>query len=358
MSTYVTGLKKAVRRAEAIAANYSYHSEQNRQAQQLIESMTSGAGGRQAPALFEQCDEYAKSVLGSVKYSPWLRAYTVLSGTFKEGWIPDNYYGSVVAPKLGGDYGEISNCKSVSRRLFQTDLLPDLVYSVNGLLYTPSMELVRPGELKKCLFGATEKVVYKLDNGLQGKSVFVYDVDSLPDESVTFSNGVFQSYIVQHPFFDAFDSRSVSTIRITTVVDDESNVSCRAGYLRLPRGTDTHVKSATAIKVAVNIGDGELHDKGYFPNWVSTPHHPDSGKSFACQVVPNFQECVEVCVSLHKKMTFSRVIGWDVIVDIDGNTVIMEWNGGHNDIKFSEAVNGPCFADLGWQDLWRIKTEM
>jgi hypothetical protein len=308
--------------------------------------------------LFKQCDEYAKDVLGSIKYSPWLKAYTVFSGTFKEGWIPDNYYGKVVVPKLGGGYGGISDYKAVSRMLFRTDMMPDLAYSVNGLLYTPAMEVIKSSELKKYLFGTNERVVYKLDSGMQGNSVFVHDLNSFPDESITFSNGVFQSYIAQHPFFDSFGSQSVSTIRITTVVDDESNVSCRAAYLRLPRSADTHVKSATAIKVAVNISDGELYENGYLPNWTPIAYHPDSGQSFARQIVPNLQECVEACVSLHQKMTLARLIGWDVIVDINGNIAIMEWNGGHNDIKFSEAASGPCFADLGWQDLWRTKTEM
>jgi Sugar-transfer associated ATP-grasp len=319
--------------------------------------MTSLARGRQSAALFKQCDEYAKDVLGSVKYSPWLKAYAVFSGTFKEGWIPDNYYGKVVVPKLEGNYGEISDYRSISRGLFQTDLLPDLAYAVNGLLYTSSMEPLKPIELKKYLFETSEKVVYKLDGGLQGKSVLIYDADSFPDESIAFSNGVFQSYIVQHPFFDAFSSQSVSTIRITTIVDDESNVSCRAAYLRLPRSADTHVKSATAIKVVVNIDDGELHEKGYLPNWVPVSHHPDSKKAFAYQIVPEFQECVEACVSLHKRMMFPRMIGWDVIIDINKNIAVMEWNGYHNDIKFSEAADGPCFADLGWQNLWRIKSE-
>jgi hypothetical protein len=31
----------------------------------------------------------------------------------------------------------------------------------------------------------------------------------------------------------------------------------------------------------------------------------------------------------------------------------MEWNGTYNDIKFSEATQGPCFADLGWERLWK-----
>jgi hypothetical protein len=337
------------------AGNYRYHFSHKREARQLIGSMTSLAGARQSRALFQQCDEYAADVLGSRKYSPWLKAYSVFSGAFKEGWVPDNYYGAVVVPRLKGNYGEISNYKAVSRRLFQTDLLPDLAYAVNGLLYTPSMEPLKPTELKKYLFGTSKRIVYKLDSGQQGRSVFVYDVDNFPDEPAALGNGVFQAYIVQHPFFEAFNDQSVSTIRITTVVDDESNVSCRAAYLRLPRGADTHVKSATAVKVVVAI-DGELQERGYLPNWVPVAHHPDSKKAFAHQIIPNFQKCVQACVALHETMKFSRVIGWDVIVDVNGNVAVMEWNGAHNDIKFSEAANGPCFADLGWQNLWRATT--
>jgi hypothetical protein len=52
-------------------------------------------------------------------------------------------------------------------------------------------------------------------------------------------------------------------------------------------------------------------------------------------------------------MPFTRVIGWDIIVDSMEKPVIMEWNGRHNDIKFSEAATGPNFADLGWQELWK-----
>ena len=349
---YGTKLKKAV---EVAAEDYYYHARHKDQALQLIGSMTSVAGRPRSPALFRQCDEYARDVLGSRKYSPWLKAYAVFSGTFKEGWIPDNYYGRVVVPRLSGDYGQISTYRSVSNRLFQTDLLPDLAYSVNGLLHTSSMELVRASELKKYLFEISERIVYKLDSGAQGTNVHVYDADSFPDEPVTFGNGVFQSYIIQHPFFDAFTDQSVSTIRITTVVDDESNISCRAAYLRVPRSADTHVKSATAIKVAVDA-DGELHEKGCLPNWVPVARHPDSNRAFASQVVPNFQACVETCISLHRKMMFPRIIGWDVIIDKDENVKLMEWNGGHNDIKFSEATTGPCFADLGWENLWQIKS--
>jgi len=299
-----------------------------------------------------KCDEYARDVLGSSKYSPWLKVYTAFNGVFKEGWIPDNYYSSVVMPALKGNFGQISTCKAMSRRIFETDLLPDLAYSVNRLLYSRSLELLDPTNLKNYLFDSCEKIVYKMDMGLQGKSVFIYDKNSFP-ESIVFSNGVFQKYIVQHPFFDMFSENAVSTIRITTVVDDELDIQCRAAYLRIPGIGETHVKSKTAIKVPIKINNGELHEKGYLPDWNPVICSPISKMKFICQTIPDFNKCVDICISLHKKMPFPRVIGWDLILNAEGNVEIMEWNGRHNGIRFSEATSGPCFADLGWQNLWK-----
>ena len=103
----------------------------------------------------------------------------------------------------------------------------------------------------------------------------------------------------------------------------------------------------------MNVANGRFDDEGYLPNWVSTDTHPDTKQPFADQVVPSFGACVDACKSLHNKLPFTRSIGWDLIVDANEEVVMMEWNGERNDIKFSEAVTGPCFADLGWQDLWK-----
>ena len=48
-------------------------------------------------------------------------------------------------------------------------------------------------------------------------------------------------------------------------------------------------------------------------------------------------------------MPYVRAIGWDVSVDKNDDVHVMEWNGNHNDIKFSEATVGPCFLGLGWE---------
>jgi len=354
----ISGLKKVLRvldRAKAMRmglfrkSDFRFHFNHIKQAQGLIKSMTAVVGSQVNPAVLKQCDEYAKDVFGSVIYSPWLQAYSILAGTFKEGWIPVNYYAKVVVPKLKGSYGEADNAP-LARRLFETNLMPDLAYSVNGLLCTASMEPLKPAELKEYLFQTCDRVVYKKDASKRGKGVSVFNRENFPD-ILPLGNGTFQSYIVQHPFFNAFDSRSVSTIRITTVVEDDLKVSCRAAFLRLPRSTDTHVTVETAIKVAIQVETGKLHETGYLPNWTPIACHPDSRRGFTGQIIPHFQKCVETCVSLHRKMPFPRAIGWDVIVNDREEIAIMEWNGRLNGISFSEATCGPCFADLGWHRL-------
>jgi len=309
--------------------------------------------GKVSPSILKQCDEYAREVLGDKKHAAGLKAFALFQQQFKEGWIPDSYYGEFVVPKLKGDYGVLGYRKSITRRLYQTELLPDLASAVNGLLYTSDFTPIPPAEFANYIFARCDRVVFKKDHGFQGKSVSFYTKDTFPTTGAHFDNGVFQSYITQHEFFNEFSTAGVSTIRITTVIDDSGAVSCRAAYLRLPQIGDTHVKSATAIKIALHVDSGKLFDTGILPDWTPLDSHPDSKIAFANQRIPEFQSCVEACLATHKNLPFARVIGWDVIVDSNNKPVIIEWNGYHNSIRFSEAAAGPCFADLGWEKLWR-----
>ncbi|MCB1349868.1 MAG: hypothetical protein KDK11_14975, partial [Maritimibacter sp.] len=140
-----------------------------------------------------------------------------------------------------------------------------------------------------------------------------------------------------------------ATLRLTTAIDDAGEVSLRAGYLRLGRGEDTHVQSASHVRIPIDRETGRLGDMGYLPNWLTTDAHPDSGVTFKQKVIPSYADCVRVVTENHLKMPYVRCMGWDLSVDKAGKVKIIEWNGGHNDIKFGEAVQGPCFRDLNWE---------
>ncbi|MBU2676217.1 MAG: hypothetical protein KJP16_03970 [Gammaproteobacteria bacterium] len=343
--------KNALRRA----FDYHSHWEHRIEANSILKTLE-GKLGKTDPKNIKLANEYAREVLGHTHYAPWLYVYTALTGTFKEGWIPDNYYGSVVVPRLKGSYGNISSLKPLTYTIFKSDTFPDIASFVNGLFLTIDNTPINHRDVENFLFNSAEKIVFKVDNSKQGDGVFFFEKKSFDIEKIKLlGNGVFQSYLVQHKLFDDFAPNSVATLRMTTVVNDGGSISLRACYLRLGRINDTHIQSKSHIRVPVDLSSGEFSTEGYLPNWLTVKEHPDTKMKFSGCYIPSFAQCVSTVLELHKKAPFARSIGWDVTVDIDNNVKLIEWNGAHNDIRFTEATQGPSFADLGWDRLSSVR---
>ena len=310
--------------------------------------------GKTNPKLIKLSDEYARDVLGDRVYAPWLYVYSAVVGDFKEGWIPDNYYGKVVIPAIKGNYRTLAQFKTLSNQLFQSSAFPDVAYYVNGLFLGKNRTALDEREVKEVLFKNGEVVVYKLEGSGRGEGIFLFDKDSFDTKKIQrLGNGVFQDYIDQHPFFKKFMPSSVATLRLTTIIDNSGNPSVRACFLRIGRSVDTHVKGSSNIKTSVNLKTGELDAPGYLPSWLTVDKHPDTDIAFAGRRIPNFDNCVSVALELQRLIPYVPCVGWDMVVDRDNGIKVMEWNGGHNGIKFSEAAQGPCFSDLGWERLWQ-----
>jgi hypothetical protein len=113
------------------------------------------------------------------------------------------------------------------------------------------------------------------------------------------------------------------------------------------------VKSVSHIRIPVELTNGELGSLGYLPNWQTIEKHPDTQIAFSKSRVPGFTKFLSTALKLHQLVPYVRSVGWDMILDKNENVKVMEWNGYSNDIKFSEATQGPCFKDLGWEKLSR-----
>lgn len=356
-----TGIKSVVKTAISQLTDRYYHFDQGIQAKKILKNLES-VKGKTDPRFIQLSNEYAVDVLGWRGYAPWLYVYSALSESFKEYWIPDNYYGKVVNPLLKGNYGKMSVLKSLTNKLFKNDMgenvsgnvFPDIAYYVNGFFFLNNYAILDEDKLSEELFANSETIVFKLDRSWSGKGVFFFNKSSFKVEKIrSLGNGVFQNYINQHTFFEQLMPSSVATLRMTTVIDDNYKASLRACYLRIGRSTDKHVKSESHIRIPVDITTGELNNTGYLSNWLPIDRHPDTQIVFAKLRIPFFQDCISTALELQKLVPFVRCIGWDMIVARDNSIKIMEWNGGHNDIKFSEATQGPCFSDLAWEKLWK-----
>lgn len=344
-------LKHFIKQSSEKALSVRYHRNSNKLAFAVLREIEVEKG-KLSSTLRKCADDYAIDVLEWKGFAPWLYVYSAVRGNFEEGWLPDNYYGNVVIRKIQGDYGKISALKPLCNTLFHANVSPDIASFINGFWFDRHFRPIAIGDLENVIFANTDKVICKLDTSYQGRDVFPFEKQDFNAKVVeSKGNGVIQKYIRQHKFFNAFVATAVATIRITTVVDNKNTISLRACYLRLGRANDTHVKSVNHIRIPMDMKSGTLHEQGYLANWRTITAHPDSNVSFSDKIIPSYEKCIQLVLKLHEKMPMVRAIGWDVIVDTEGSPVVMEWNGYSNDIKFSEATQGPCFKDLNWNQL-------
>lgn len=329
----------------------SYHLSHKRSALEVLKNIEKQRG-KTNKKLIVLSNDYANDVFGWVGYAPWLYVYSAINNEFKEGWIPDNYYGKIVVPSLKGNYGSIADYNSLQGKLFNSENFPDRVYYANGLWMSTKYEVLTEQDVKQIVFEKSERAVFKIDNSLQGKGVYFFDKTKIDlNHLKTLGNGVLQSFINQHEFFENIISNSVATLRLTSVINEKGEVSIRACYLRVGQNTDTHVRSASHIRIPVNIENGELDEVGYNTSWNRINKHPQTDFLFKNKKIPHFNKFIQTSINLHKMVPFTRIIGWDMILDKNHDIQVMEWNGSHNDIKFSEATQGPCFSDLSWENL-------
>ncbi len=345
--------KTALRKTYKSYQQQRFHALHRKQAAEALVGIEKDRGPTD-PGLLKLSDEYAVDVLGDAVFAPWLYVYSAVNGAFREGWMPDNYFGWVVLKKTKGMYADVSALRAMPSYIFADPSFPDRGFHANGRLFDAERNMLPVDKAKEVLFANGDAIVFKADASGRGDGIyFLQKADFDPFDLKALPDGVFQSYVKQHAFFDRYTDASVATLRMTTAQDPTGAVALRAAYLRFGQGRDTHVKSESHIRVTVDLQSGELAPSGYRTDWTMLDAHPDNQEPFAGKVIPNYQECVQKVCELHEKFPFIQSIGWDVIVDTEGAVQVMEWNGAHNDIKFSEATQGPCFKGLGWEDLWK-----
>lgn len=302
--------------------------------------------------LRKRCEEYAREILGDARHADWLHVYSALNGEFREGWIPDSYFGMIVVPRTKGVVGSAIGRKSLSQFFFSEGCIPNLGAHINGVLVDSRGKRLTAAEALKRWSAATDRLVIKEDGSSQGRDVEVLESDMLLKRlEVLNADAVIQRFVHQHPSLAIFHD-SVATLRLTTVVDLAGDVQLRAAYLRLGFGSDIVIRPASTVRCAISLASGALQARGFLPDWSWTKAHPTSGHPFEGYVIPSFGDATRVVQELHTRVPFLGCLGWDVSIGSDGRVWVLEVNAEHNDIKFSEAIAGPCFLGLGWEALW------
>lgn len=347
-----SSFKSLVKRAIVANRVASFNRENNNKALNGLRNFEK-QNGALSKAITAQCDEYAIECLGGKQYAPWLYLYSAIQGKFKEGWLPENFYIEKIAPKINGAFSAPSRLISLSNRLLNTDLLPDLLYSYNNTFFRPSdYKIVSAAEAVDLLFDKRDSVIFKSNSSYGGQGVRFYSKNEWIVESKkpSLANGAFQKIIDQHEFFNRIYPYPGATIRISTLLNPDGKAASRVAYIRFGSNNNNcssrHVQGTNSISIAIHLDTGMLFPVGYTHDWRRVDAHPDTDTPFKGLVIPNFVEACRKVEELHNRYPFVRFIGWDVSINIDEQLEIMEWNAVSPSVRLNEAVHGPNFTDL------------
>jgi hypothetical protein len=302
----------------------------------------------------KKAEEYARTVLGSVDFAPWLKLYTAFRGEFLEGWIPDNYLGRIVCPSINGNLKNLGQYKTLTKRILQTDSIPDLAYFIKGNWILESGDLSSLSEVKSLCFDQYPYVFLKKNFSFQGNGV----VKLRPEDFFRFDfsqagDFVIQSPIFQHSFMEEISPGAVATLRITTVKEPFQAAKNKLCGLRVGRMGMDYINTQGGIRIPIQLEEGRFFSTATASDWTILEKHPDTGVLFEGKVIPQFHKAVALCEQLHDRVPHFQLIGWDAAITESGEVSLMEWNTDEPGIVFSESAFGPHFLGLGWENLWR-----
>jgi hypothetical protein len=202
------------------------------------------------------------------------------------------------------------------------------------------------------VFARGAKAIFKANGSWGGDGIRIVTPEGFSGDTA-WPDGVFQNFIESDPQLRRFYAGATATLRLTTAIGADGRAALRAAYLRLGRGRDLYVQSASVVRVSLDLATGEFGREGLCADWSRVEAHPDTGERFSGSLMPGFAAARAMVLSCHERFPLVGCVGWDIAVDGRQQPWLLEWNAMHNDIKFSEATVGPCFRGLQWEPLWK-----
>ena len=158
--------------------------------------------------------------------------------------------------------------------------------------------------------------------------------NELDDNFDSLINGyyVHTEIIKQHKEINKIHDKSVSTLRIISLITSENHPEIISAFMRFGVGTSVvDNASSGGLFVGINMNDGTLKKLGRYMltfGGKEVDRHPDSGFIFEGFKVPYFKEaCEEVLKGV--EVIPDRFIGWDVAITPGGPTIVEANSGPH-----------------------------
>ena len=296
---------------------------------------------------------YFKKHFGREVPTYWHQYLYSRNGLYSEKYIPASVYSSSIVFNLNNFQFSLAY---VDKGFYDT-LFPDVnrpktfVKNVNGFYYDDKNPISREEAVSRCS-NLKEAIIKPTVLGTWGEGVKLFHTENgfVPEMNMTvndlfshYKNSfIIQSKLEQHPDIAKLNPTSVNTIRVLSYRRDNEVIVLYA-VIRIGRmGKVVDNETAGGIKADIDLQTGRI--KGPAFGSPTEPNMPqtDSGVILDNYQIPSFPKILDFVKSLHLRLPYFRLIGWDISVDTNGNPVMIEWN---RSAELSQVAHGPAFGD-------------
>lgn len=267
---------------------------------------------------------------------------------FDVTYIPHEIYESYILPVLN----PVEYARALENKGMYTYYFPDihrpreLVRNIRGVFY---------GEHGSCTLDEAASVVvnYGKDVVIKpsiessgGKNVRILNA-SCEKESILLyfkqyvTDFIVQELVQQSPQTARFNPSSLNTFRVTTLFLN-GKCSILFSHFRCG-GLGSVVDNGEAGGVLVKVcDDGSFCETGINKKEPRILSH--NGIMFSGTRIKHFDRVLNLAISLHHRLPFCAIVGWDIALDFEDNPILIELNLRWPGLYLEQLCGGPAFG--------------
>lgn len=282
------------------------------------------------------------------------RYFTEKTGRFCPNYLPQDIYVTHVDPYLN----DVRGSKYLDNKCYYDALFHGVpqpytvIKRVNGIWLDHNSAPVSQEKMLELLAAEPRGVFVKEAQTSAGGKGVTYIADPANNGKEVLSicakyptDVIVQRELVQHADLAAFNSSSVNSYRLYSVLGKDGVAKIYSAVFRIGVG-DTKVDNYASGGVSVGIDEnGALRSDGFNKRGDKVLAHPASGITFLGYQLPSYDKAVELVKKTHPRIAHYRSVSWDIAIIEDGTPILIEANLCRGGIDLLQLNNGPLFGD-------------
>jgi len=267
-------------------------------------------------------------------------------------YIPDSiYYAEIDSFFTNPDRADQLDDKNLYDLIFFDIKMPaTIVRKTNGVLLDNKYHIITENQAIELCKAHNSVISKKAIYSEGGKGIRFFDFQSSTDNDLkewlaANDELIIQEVIQQHQSLNRIHDKSINTIRIMTLMLDNT-VHIVSSVLRMGRD-GARVDNASSGGIVCGIDDnGCLKEYACDITGKRWSQHPQ-GAIFKGFKIEGYEKCRELAKSLAGRISgTSHLVSWDFAIDKEGDPILIEVNLTYGQVDFHQICNGPIFGKL------------